>query len=270
MVDISTKRFVQEATELVYKAQQNGIIVRILGALAVYIHCMDNYDALKVIEESARLGEGKGIFTDLDLIAYSKQRKDIMKFLESMGFKPDRLVNALFATKRLLYYGEDYKIDIFFDKLEFSHDVIFGEKPGKGRLELDCPTISLADLVLEKLQIHQINYKDLVDLVAIFVAHDVEKSDVKDSIDGGYIARVLADDWGFWFDAVTNLDKTRSIAKELLERSILSLDNYGKVNNMIEKLRKFIEDEPKSKSWIKRAKIGTKKQWYRIVEELSR
>lgn len=55
-----------------------------------------------------------------------------------------------------------FSIDIFLDRLEMCHDIDF-----KGRLELDYPTIPLAEMLLEKLQIVQINEKDVKDVIIL-------------------------------------------------------------------------------------------------------
>ena len=75
--------------------------------------------------------------------------------------KPDRMVNALYGGGRLVYFHPTGKfpIDVFLDKLEYSHNVSFGEYQKNGRLELDSPTLDLAEYHAEKLQIHQINKK---------------------------------------------------------------------------------------------------------------
>jgi hypothetical protein len=38
----------------------------------------------------------------------------------------------------------------------------------------------------------------------------------------------------------------------------------------MEKLLNYVNDTPKDHSWEKRAKTGTKKAWYREVEEVRR
>jgi len=158
-VEMSEEEFLKEALGIVEKAQNRGVYLRILGALAVYIHSLDKPECINAFKSLERLGEGKPIFTDLDLIGYSKQQKEITKLFEELKFQPDRMINVLFAGKRLIFYHPQgkYHVDVFLNKLEFSHDVNFGDKPGSGRLELDYPTITLADIVLEKLQIHYIN-----------------------------------------------------------------------------------------------------------------
>jgi len=272
-VTLPNDEFVKQSIEIVQKAQDNDIILRILGGLAVYIHIMDDSENLKIYDRLKRFGEGKPLFTDLDLMGYSKQIGKIEKFFEKeLGFKPDFFVNRILGLRRLLFYHpkDYYHVDVFFDKLEFSHDVLFGSKPGKGRLELDFPTVSPADIMLEKLQIHEINLKDIIDVIVLIMFHDVSAGHEEDMIDGKYIAKTLADDWGFWYDAVNNLDKIRKMADKFRDEGKLYKEEYDRIVSRIDRLLKFIEEEPKSRKWRKRAKTGTKKKWWRDVEEVSR
>ncbi|MGC9148607.1 MAG: hypothetical protein ACP5GI_04125 [Sulfolobales archaeon] len=272
-VSLGKDEFIKEAVEIVEKAQRKNIFLRILGAVAIYIHSMDKLDALRIYDQLKRFESEDTLFTDLDLIGYSKQRKDIIDFFEKeLRFKTDPYVKALFGAKRLVYYhpNDYYHADIFFDKLEFSHDIFFGDRPGRGRLELDFPTISLADLVLEKLQIHQINRKDLVDLEVLFYGHKLcsESNEKKDCIDDDYIATVLSNDWGFWYDAQINLEKLTYFIRN--HTSTIGEDKGMRIIERINKLKKIVDEKPKSKEWIKRSKIGVSKPWYREVEEIER
>ncbi|MEM2738176.1 MAG: hypothetical protein QXK93_04240, partial [Candidatus Bathyarchaeia archaeon] len=238
---------------------------------AAYLHS-NHENAINLYNRVKRFGENKPIFTDLDLMAYGKQRKQVIQFFEkTLNFKPNLIINALFGSNRLIYHHPVgyFKVDVFFDKLEFSHDVCFGKGPGEGRLELDYPTISLADLVLEKIQIHQINLKDIVDLMVIFINHDVDVSQNKEVIDGNYIADVLADDWGFWYDATCNLKAVKSFANKFYLEKKLTDEEQNIITNRVDKLLEIIDKKPKTKNWLKRAKIGTSKPWYREVEEIT-
>jgi len=51
-------------------------------------------------------------------------------------------------------------------------------------------------LLLEKTQIHQINRKDIVDLIVLFLGYGVSTSPQKENINGKYVAETLANDWG--------------------------------------------------------------------------
>lgn len=266
-VRISDEDFVREATHLIDKARDNGVVLRVLGALAVYLHTRDHSEAFRLYDELQRFGEGKPKFTDLDLMAYSAQRNSVKDFFEKVvKFKPNIQVNALFGYKRLVYNHpmNYYHVDVFFDKLEFSHDIFFGSKPGNGRLEADYPTISLPDIFLTKLQIHQMNVKDVVDLIILFAGHDI------DAEIGRRIASVLADDWGFWYDATNNLNKVKKYVESLHNDSRISNRQYELIKERIDKLLAIIDKTPKTKDWLKRAKVGISKPWYREVEEVVR
>ncbi|MCC6061522.1 MAG: hypothetical protein LM581_00950 [Desulfurococcales archaeon] len=273
-VSLSPEEFINIVREIIERAQKRNIILRVMGAVAIYIHSLDKRESLRIYDVMKRFKDEENLFTDLDLIGYSRQRKEIIDYFEKeLKYKYDPYVKALFGARRLVYYhpNDYFHIDIFFDKLEFSHDIFFGDRPGRGRLELDFPTISLADLVLEKLQIHEINRKDLIDLSVLFHGHElcseIGRVD-RDCIDDEYISDVLSKDWGFWYDATTNLNKLRYIvATELSQKMPEYVD---KILKKIDLLNKKIDEKPKSKEWIKRSKIGTSKPWYREVEEIER
>lgn len=272
-VSLTDEKFVKESMEIVEKAGEIGLVIRIMGALAAYIHSMHDSKAVNIYKKIKRFGENKPMFTDLDLLAYGKQRKNIILFFEkTLNFKPNSIINALFGNNRMIYSHPEgyYHVDIFFDRLEFSHTVNFGKKPGAGRLELDYPTITLADIVLEKTQIHNINLKDIIDLIVLFVGHDVGTEQDKEIIDGAYIAKVLADDWGFWYDALHNFETLKQYANKFQLENKLTKEEHNLIINRVDELRKIIDETPKTKNWLKRAKVGVSKPWYREVEEMIR
>ncbi|MCC6029417.1 MAG: hypothetical protein LM591_04695 [Candidatus Korarchaeum sp.] len=270
-VEINPEEFVRECKAIIDKLEERGVIARILGAMAVYIHTERDARAREI--HSTRFGAGVPMFTDLDLMAYKKQAKKLKEVFErELGFLPDRMVNLLFSDRRLIYYHPEGKfhVDVFFNKLEFCHDVYFGEEPGKGRLELSKYAITPTDLVLEKLQIHEINPKDLVDLIVLFLTHELAEEEGEGKINARYIAKVLADDWGFWYDSVENLKKVKAYASQMVREGRLKEEEKEKVIKQVDLLLKIIEEEPKSKNWMKRAKEGTSKKWWRDVEEIVR
>ena len=258
--------FIEDAIKIVSEADKKGIVLRVLGALAIRIHSMDYADLHRKL---GRLGRGKQTFSDIDFIAYGKQRNKIRDFFErDMGYVADKyIMYSIMGKKRHIYYHPKgyYYIDVFFDKLEFSHDI-----PFRGRLELDKPTIPLADLVLEKIQIHEINEKDIKDLIVLLRAHEIGEVDEKETINAKYIAKILADDWGFWYDATQNLQKVKFFAKKYYEENLIDDVTLNDVIAKIDRIIEIVEKEPKTKKWKKRAKIGVKKKWYREVEEIIR
>lgn len=273
-VTLGDEEFLREARGIVEAAQAQGTLLRMLGSLAIYAHSMHVPECVSLFHRVGRVSEGKPLFTDLDLMGYSAQGRSISKIFEGLGFKPDNVINGFFGDRRLVYYeGRDrFHVDIFLDKLEFSHDVLFGKKPGNGRLELDSPTISLTDMVLEKLQIHKIARKDLVDLMVLFLGHDVKPAanGDREAVDAGHVVSLVADDWGFWYESMQNLAKTRQLLRDFVTEDRVSPELAARIENRIAKLETALQSVQKGRHWEKRAKVGTGKPWYREVEEIVR
>ena len=267
-VGLNEEDFIKEALNIVSKAKEKNIVLRIIGGLAVRLHIKD--DPLAVLVYKKRFDNSTNVFADLDLVGYRKQRGDIEKMFVQLQYQPDRMINPLFGDRRLIFYHPKgyFHIDVFLDKLEFSHDVIFYDKQGKRRLEFSFPAITPTDIILEKLQIHQINKKDLIDLIALFANKNITSSDEDGSINGSYIAKILSQDWGFWYEATNNLNMVKYIAKDMLAKGDIQETMYDKTLQKIGCLLQFIEKEPKTKDWIKRSQVGTKKPWYREVSDI--
>lgn len=267
-VGLNEEDFIKEALNIVSKAKEKNIVLRIIGGLAVRLHIKD--DPLAVLVYKRRFDNSMNVFADLDLVGYRKQRGDIEKMFVQLQYQPDRMINPLFGDRRLIFYHPKgyFHIDVFLDKLEFSHDIIFYDKQDKRRLEFSFPAITPTDIVLEKLQIHQINKKDLIDLIALFANKSITSSDEDGSINGSYIAKILSQDWGFWYDATNNLSMVNYVAKDMLAKGDIQETMYDKMLQKIGCLQQLIEKEPKTKDWIKRSQIGTKKPWYREVSDI--
>jgi len=258
--------FINEVMSIIESAEREGIKLRVLGSLAVFMRSSYCSECIQIYRSLGRFGEGKPMFTDLDLIAYSKQSKQVNDFLtKKLRFQPNLYVNTLYNNSRSIYHHPDgkYSVDVFYDRLSFSHEVEFAN----GRLDNIGYTIEPEDIVLEKLQIHDINRKDLVDLFILFLSHEVSDKKEERKIDGSYIAKVLANDWGFWYDANNNLNKILEVIKN--ERRV-EKKYLEQVEERISKLKALIDKEPKTQNWEKRSKKGTSKLWYDEVEEVER
>jgi hypothetical protein len=145
------------------------------------------------------------------------------------------------------------------DALVMAHSIKFAD-----RLELADPCISLADLVLSKLQIHEMTANDLIDLTVLLGEHRIG-AQAAGQIDLHRIRDVLCDDWGFWYSADLNL----ALLHESVQRPGLDPKLAARVRMQIETLRVHLAEAPKSRRWRMRAKIGTRKRWYEQVEEVS-
>lgn len=178
---------------IVREGEKLGLILRVMGGVGLRLHTMELAD---LGHRLGRLGSGKQEFTDLDFMAYKKQRKRMNElFVDALGYKWRRPTMSSAASERRIYFHPKgwFFVDIFFDQLKVAnHPLDF-----RGRLELDSPTITPTDFPLEKLQIVNFGGKDLKDALIILIAHAVGQSDAPETINGRYSARLLARAWGF-------------------------------------------------------------------------
>ncbi|UCE28676.1 MAG: hypothetical protein JSV85_05200 [Candidatus Bathyarchaeota archaeon] len=270
---IPTKVFFDEAERIVKEADKKGIVLRIMGGLGIAIHSQEFRDfAAKLSRTGAGVVKGQE-YTDIDFMAYRKHRDKIKTLFNEMGYAKRRATLSSAASERQIYYHPKgwFYVDTFYDKLIVAnHPVDF-----KGRLEQDYPTISITDMLLEKVQMWEaFGTKDLKDCLILLKAHHVGEKGEKETIDASYIAKLLAKDWGFWYTATTNLRRTQKFISEIDKlgaeaevdaKSLGEKDReeiVGKIGTLLER----IEKEPKSFGWKIRSRAGTKKRWYNPVE----
>jgi hypothetical protein len=241
--------FVNEALNIVQEAAKRNIELRVMGAVAFRIHS----------PQFIRLADAMNReLTDLDFIGYRKQRSNIIKMFKELGYALDK--DMLILAERLKFHspssGPD--IDVFLDELKMCHTIVFND-----RLKLDSPTIPLIDLLLEKMQIVQINEKDIKDTMVLLREHAIGNGE-PETIDSEYLSKLLSSDWGFYYTVTTNLKK---IAEFLPTYTALSEEDRKDVSSKVSTLLDKIESAPKSTKWKMRAAIGTKRKWYEDVEE---
>ena len=234
--------------------ENKHVIMRLIGALAFRTHCPE----FGYIQD--KLGRK---FTDIDFASYPRFVRDIRRILTELGYEEDKQVTQLFGDRRMLYHDPVFgrHIDVFFNSLDFCHKVSFID-----RLEAEELTLPLAELLLEKMQIVQINEKDLIDSIMLLREHPVGSTD-KETINAEVIASTLGSDWGYWRTVTGNL----KLLNEVIDNyEGLSQDDRNIVRKRIQELETRIETEPKNLRWKARAKIGERVKWYKDVEELER
>ena len=250
----SPEAFIEEAKECVQAAADQGLTLRVMGGLAIFLHSQEHRE---LWEKLVRLG--KKIFTDIDYVAYGKHRVKMIKLFQNRGFVINQKMLYHYGKTRQIYYGRKIPMaEVFYDQMHFNHRISF-----KRRLEQDSPTFPLAELLLQKLQMVRMNEKDIKDAIVLLRAHELG-SDDKNRINKNQIADALCKDWGFYFTAAENLGKIRT-----------ALDSYEAVGpadkevvgQRIDELLGYLEEQPKSLKWRSRAMIGTKVKWYNEVDE---
>ncbi len=250
---MNREHFLNEAHRILAAAKEKKVELRLLGALAMFIHC-PKYGHL-----FATYGR---TITDIDFAASSKQKRQIIDLLTSLGAEFDRALAATaMGQSRAIFYFKDFHSDVFLDKLEFCQTIDFSD-----RLTVDYPTLPLAELFMEKMQIVKLNKKDVTDTIILVLEHDLGNND-KDIFNTEYISGLCANDWPLYYTLTTNM---KLIRDEFLGQYDISDDEKKRVVEKITLMLDQMESKPKSFGWKLRAKIGTKKPWYREVEELVR
>lgn len=244
--------FEAEGDRLVAAANAEGVALRLLGALAFAKRCPRH----SYLQETL-----KRVYTDIDFAAYGKQVKKVRALLSREGFVEDEMTYVESEGTRMVlnHPRTDLHLDVFLDKLEFCHTI-----PWEGRLETNPSTIPLAEMLLQKMQIVQINEKDIIDTIILLLEHPFTDDDV--GVNVALVARVCAKDWGWWRTLTMNLGKVRQMAASY---EVLGDDEKRRVAEQVDAALVRIEREPKSLGWKMRARIGDRKKWYRDVGELA-
>jgi hypothetical protein len=201
-------------------------------------------------------------YSDLDFAVRKKGAGPLDTLMRSAGYEPHVTFNAMNARERALYIDEAQgrQVDVFIEAFRMCHEIELGE-----RLALEPRTLPLAELLLTKLQIVELNEKDVRDTVLLLHGHDVGESD-GDTVSAARIAELCASDWGLWRTITANL----SGCKERMDAYALEPGDADTVAARIDALLERIEAEPKSRGWRRRAKVGDRKPWYELPEEVAR
>ena len=254
-----------EALRIVDAANARGLLLRLMGGMAVRAHAPDWTHRTRRRE------------VDLDFATRSKDRPAVFKLLEAEGYTPDKRHNAMFGGSQgwFVDVARNRPVDVLVDKLEMCHRIEFA-----GRLERSSPTLPVADLLLSKLQVVKLNKKDLLDALILLAEHPLadDDGDIDSRTGQGTISlpRILAhtsSDWGWWRTVSGNLDKLEAYLATDVQPEDLDVGD-GRTARLepgaqIRALRAAIDDAPKSTKWKLRARVGDKMVWYQEPEEVS-
>lgn len=236
-----------EAEKLVDGAARRDIVLRVVGGVGVWLS----------VDEVFRDGliQGQRNFEDIDLVCRSRDRRRLPEVMQDLGYHANKRFNALHGQLRHIYERDDIKVDVFFDRIDMCHTVDFAASLRRGG-----KAAAPVDLLLHKLQIVEINHKDLLDAGALLGQFDDD-----DGISVAEIDAVLSADWGFWYTATTNLQR---LLDHMPHWTVWPDDVKRIGQQRAEQLLQALQDSPKSARWKMRARIGTKMRWYQEVEEV--
>jgi hypothetical protein len=239
-----------EARRILAESRARSLPVRLIGGLAIRFHASGGTPAALARE-----------FKDIDLVTTRANGRDVTDLVVSLGYTPDRMFNTLNSGRRALFYDmrHERQVDVFVGTFEMCHKI-----PVADRLDADPDTVPLAELLLTKLQIVEVNEKDLRDTLALVVDHEISNHDA-DAINGDRIARLCADDWGLWRTCRQSIERARAS----LDGFDLSPGDKALIDERLRSLWEHIEAEPKSRRWRLRDRVGDRVRWYETPEEVA-
>jgi len=241
-----------EMNRLIAAANEKSILMRVLGGLAIKVH--------RTIEHPVFARE----YGDLDFVVAGKQRREFEAFMPAAGYSPHKQFNLLNGAHRQIYYHNEteMKIDIFVGAFEMCHKI-----PLEDRLHIHPVTIPLAELLLTKVQIAELNRKDALDIASLLLYAETG-SDDENKINLTRISQLCGADWGLYKTTSINLKRVEEIVSE--DKVNLTEAERGLIKRRIGEVLHTFETMPKSLAWQMRDKVGTRVRWYEEVEEVAR
>jgi hypothetical protein len=244
---------VLEMNRLIEAARQQEVQLRAFGGLAIFVHSQNNP---RFFHRDS---------PDVDFVVPREQWQLLESFFERMGYVPNKRFNLLNGARRQIYYGEDEnrRVDILVGDFEMCHKLPLDDQ----RLEVDPVTIPLAELLLSKAQIVQLNRKDALDIISLLLNNDLgPESEGKIGLDR--IALLCSQDWGLYKTVTMNLKRVQDLLGS--EEFKLTDEEKSLISERIHRIKQAIQEAPKSLAWQVRDKVGTRVRWYEEVEEVDR
>jgi hypothetical protein len=177
----------------------------------------------------------------------------VSELLEGLGYDGDRATNSIQGDRRLIFYGVEHglKVDCFVGEFSMCHTVQVTAGP--------AGVADVTSLVLTKLQVVELTEKDMSDLLALFGDHSLGEG--HDAIEAARVVDATRADWGLF---TTVSDGLESLAKAAPEAP-----QGGQTAQRVAELRAEIESAEKTRKWKLRDRVGRRKRWYEVPEEIT-
>jgi hypothetical protein len=235
---------IAEGRRVVEQARASGIVLRLLGGVAVFLQAPDSRPLLP------------REIRDIDLVTPKGNKREVAQLFRGLGYVEDEQFNAFHGAHRQIYIDEENrrKVDVFVGTFSMCHEI-----PIAARLERDPLTVPLAELLLTKLQIVELNERDERDIYNLCYHHELGER----GIEAELIAALCARDWGLWRTCRGTLDRCRAD----LGGYALGERERGVIEARLGSLWERIEAEPKTSRWRWRARVGDRVRWHEEPEE---
>lgn len=240
-----------ESIEVVRAANARGIPLKLIGGQAVRLLC-------PLFPHRAREDQ------DMDFACVSPRKRDVIAFFGERGFQGDARFNTLHGDRQMYFTTADGRtsVDVVMDKLNMCHVLDFSD-----RIDRMPDTLDVTDLLLSKLQIVELNQKDVHDLLHLLSGFEALPADDTGTIGLERIGHLVAADWGWWRTATMNLDKLAQLA-EGDHHDLLPEARRFEPAEQARRVRAFCDEVPKTMKWKLRARVGDRVRWYELPEEV--
>jgi len=257
-----------EAHAIVDAGNERGVVLRLTGGLAIRHYAID----LEFAERE---------YSDIDLIGLKRQVVAVGEVFRDLGYVENRHVAMATGNGQLQLFvpgsraeaggdesGGDLPvfaevppsdhIDVFLDAMRMDHQVDF-----RDRLEINTYAIDPADLFLSKLQIGNLNEKDVHDAITLVKDVYVDFHPHPGVLDLHHVAGVCAADWGLYIDVMNNID---TVIERVGDYDLVPRD-AARVRRTLELAQDMMTEQAKTLRWRLRARVGKRVRWYAEVEE---
>jgi hypothetical protein len=241
-----------EARRVLAGCAAQNVSARLIGGLAVAIH--EHTGTPPALERS---------YADIDIVIGRKEGRQAKAALLELGYVPNDGFNALHGDRRLLFYdtANGRQLDVFVGIFSMCHTLDLS-----GRLSQLTETLSIADLMLTKLQIVEINTKDLIDAAQLLRNHQLTREDEPglDELSLDRLCAVTSADWGWHTTLSDNLAKVATFAQD-----VLAEPDHHSVTERVHAIQQAMDQARKSLRWKARARLGRRAPWYELPEEVA-
>jgi hypothetical protein len=240
-----------ESVEVVRQANARGVPLKLFGGQAVRVLCPE-------YPHRARNDQ------DMDFASVSSAKRAVIDFFGELGFLSDQRFNTLHGDRQMYFTTADGKtsVDVIMDRLNMCHVLEFRDRIGRMPLTLD-----VTDLLLTKLQIVELNRKDVHDLLHLLSGYEVRDGDEPGTIGLGRLCRIVGEDWGWWRTVTGNLDKLAALGSGEHSDLIPEARRFDPLAQA-KRVRESCDSCSKTLKWKVRSKVGDRMQWYELPEEV--
>jgi hypothetical protein len=239
------------AVEVVREANASGIPLKLIGGQAVRLLC-------PLFPHRARDDQ------DMDFASVSSKKREVIAFFGEKGFLGDARFNLLHGDRQMYFTTPDGKtsVDVVMDKLNMCHVLEF-----RDRIDRMPDTLDVTDLLLTKLQVFELNRKDVHDILHLLCGFPVKDGDEPGTIGTGRLGKIVSEDWGWWRTVTMNLEKAALYTDGTHPDLVPEARRFDPAAQSKE-LFDFCQAVPKSLKWKLRSKVGDRVQWYQLPEEV--